>query len=286
MDRIGKNALIVEGGAMRAVFSCGILDHFLSVNFSPFDSFWGVSAGASNVAAFLANMPGRNLKIYTDYSCRKEFIRLNKLFSQQDIMDLDWLWDITVKELGLDTATMEKDGRPFYLGVTDQQTGLAEYLLAEPETIVETMKASSALPVLYKRGVLLTNGRRYVDGGVADAIPVAEAIRRGATNIMVLRSRPFSYQKSASKMSYLMKKVLAKTPQLIEPMARRANRYNHTLELIRNPPEGVNIVEVCPPESFQLKRLTRDPKPLLDGYNLGKETAIDAIARWQKETMK
>ncbi|GLO63224.1 patatin family protein [Vibrio sp. MACH09] len=284
MDRVATNALIVEGGAMRAVFSCGILDHFLSADFSPFDSFWGVSAGASNVAAFLANMPGRNLKIYTDYSCRKEFIRLSSLFSNQDIMNLDWLWDITVKELGLDTTTMEKDGRPFYLAVTNQQTGLAEYLLAEPETVIETMKASSALPILYKHGVKLANGHHYVDGGVADAIPVAEAIRRGATNIMVLRSRPLSYQKSASKMPYMMKKMLAKTPQLIEPMLQRSDNYNHTLELIRNPPEGVNIVEICPPESFQLKRLTRDPKPLLEGYHLGKEAAVEAIARWKKET--
>ncbi len=71
MEHVGSRALIVEGGAMRGVFSCGILDHFMAQDFSPFDSFWGVSAGASNLAAYLAKMPGRNLKIYLDYSLRK-----------------------------------------------------------------------------------------------------------------------------------------------------------------------------------------------------------------------
>lgn len=284
MDRIGKNALIVEGGAMRAVFSCGILDHFLSVGFSPFDSFWGVSAGASNLAAYLANMPKRNLKIYTDYSCRKEFINMNKILSKQDVMNLDWLWDITVKELGLDTRTIDEDGRPFYLGVTNQNTGKAEYLLAKPDSLIETMKASSALPILYKKGVLLPNGNTYVDGGVADAIPVAEAIKRGATRIMVLRSRPYSYVKSSVKLPYLLKRALVKTPELTTPMLGRANQYNSSLDLIRNPPNGVQIIEICPPDTFKLKRLTRNPEPLYEGYQLGINSAVDAIARWNSES--
>lgn len=280
-DQVGTNALIVEGGAMRAVFSCGILDTFLAENFNPFDSFWGVSAGASNLAAFLANMPGRNLRIYTDYSCRKEFIRPLRLITGKDMMDLDWLWKVTIAELGLDIETIQSHRRPFYLAVTEQQTGKAEYLLAQPDSLIETMKASSALPILYRNGVLLPDGKRYVDGGVADAIPVAEAIRRGAKRIMVLRSRPYSYVKAEEKSPALLKRLLKNTPELIEPMCSRAIRYNQTLELMRNPPPGVQIVEICPPESFRLKRLTREAEPLFHGYQCGKIAANDAIKRWK-----
>lgn len=67
-------ALVVEGGAMRGIFSTGVLDGFLARNFNPFDIYFGVSSGSGNLAAFLARMPGRNLKIYTDYSLRPEFI--------------------------------------------------------------------------------------------------------------------------------------------------------------------------------------------------------------------
>lgn len=279
MDAVGKRALIVEGGAMRGVFSCGVLDHFLSVGFSPFDSFWGVSAGASNLAAYLANMPGRNLKIYTDYSCRKTFFTPTKFLRGGDLLDIDWLWEITIDELGIDLNTIEADGRPFFMAVTNRSTGQAEYHLARPDTLVQTMKASSALPVFYRSEIRL-DGQSYVDGGASDSIPVTEAIRRGATKIMVLRSRPYSYTKSAPKSPFLAKQMLKKTPGLIEPMLNRAETYNQTLSLIRNPPEGVEIIEVFPPESFNLKRLTREPEPLYQGYKLGIEAGIEAISRW------
>ena len=282
MKAIGNSALIVEGGAMRGVFSCGVLDHFLSVNFSPFDSFWGVSAGASNVAAYLANMPGRNLKIYADYSCRKEFFTPVNFIRGGDLLDIDWLWKATMQDLGMDLEAIEKDGRPFFLGLTNKSTGQPEYHLAQSSTLIETMKASSALPVMYKQDIAL-NGQCYVDGGASDSIPVAEAIRRGAKKIMVLRSRPYSYKKSPAKMPSFYKRALRKSPGLIQPMLRRAQQYNESLELIRHPPLGVDIIEICPPESFKLKRLTRESEPLIKGYELGLDLGKIAILRWQEE---
>ncbi|WP_051563801.1 patatin-like phospholipase family protein [Enterovibrio calviensis] len=282
MNTVGERALVVEGGAMRGIFSCGVLDHFLAHGFSPFDSFWGVSAGASNLAAYLANMPGRNRKIYLDYSLRKEFIRPGKFALGGDLMDLDWMWNITLKELGIDKEVLRADPRPFFLGVTRQDTGQAEYLTPHIDMLVETMKASSALPVMYRHGVDL-EGIRYVDGGVADAIPVAEAIRRGVTKIMVLRSRPNSYRKSAPKFASLTKRLLKDYPSLIEPMLTRHLRYNAALTLINNPPEGVTIIEVCPPENFSLKRLSRNADSLEQAYGIGVVAGQEAIERWKQE---
>ncbi|MFW0962370.1 patatin-like phospholipase family protein [Vibrio parahaemolyticus] len=279
MEHVGSRALIVEGGAMRGVFSCGILDHFLAADFSPFDSFWGVSAGASNLAAYLAKMPGRNLKIYLDYSLRNEFITPSQLIRGGDVMDLDWMWQVTLEELGIDKEVLAADPRPFFLVVTRQDTGQAEYLTPDVDMLAETMKASSALPVLYRNGVLL-NDTRYVDGGVADALPIAEAIKRGATKIMVLRSQIASYRKPRSKFSAITKRMLKETPALIEPMLTRDVRYNQTLELINNPPPGVEIIQVYPPETFKLKRLSRSPEPLREAYELGIEAGKQAIVRW------
>ncbi|MDW1845295.1 patatin family protein [Vibrio sp. Vb2110] len=279
MEKVGSRALIVEGGAMRGVFSCGILDHFLASEFSPFDSFWGVSAGASNLAAYLAKMPGRNLKIYLDYSLRKEFISPSQLLRGGDMMNLDWMWNVTLEELGIDKSALKADSRPFFLGVTRQDNGQAEYHLPDVDDLAETMKASSALPVLYRNGVSL-NGIQYVDGGVSDALPVAEAIKRGAKKIMVLRSQPASYQKPRGRFSALTKRMLKETPGLIEPMLTREVRYNQTLALINNPPPGIEIIQVCPPETFKLKRLSRSPAPLRHAYELGIEAGKEAIIRW------
>ena len=282
MEKVGSRALIVEGGAMRGVFSCGILDHFLASEFSPFDSFWGVSAGASNLAAYLAKMPGRNLKIYLDYSLRKEFISPSQLLRGGDMMNLDWMWNVTLEELGIDKSALKADSRPFFLGVTRQDNGQAEYHLPDVDDLAETMKASSALPVLYRNGVSL-NGIQYVDGGVSDALPVAEAIKRGAKKIMVLRSQPASYQKPRGRFSALTKRMLKETPGLIEPMLTREVRYNQTLALINNPPPGIEIIQVCPPETFKLKRLSRSPAPLRHAYELGIEAGKEAIMRWNQK---
>ncbi|MCF7508088.1 patatin family protein [Vibrio sp. D54] len=282
MEKVGSRALIVEGGAMRGVFSCGILDHFLASEFSPFDSFWGVSAGASNLAAYLAKMPGRNLKIYLDYSLRKEFISPSQLLRGGDMMNLDWMWNVTLEELGIDKSALKADSRPFFLGVTRQDNGQAEYHLPDVDDLAETMKASSALPVLYRNGVSL-NGIQYVDGGVSDALPVAEAIKRGAKKIMVLRSQPASYQKPRGRFSALTRKMLKETPGLIEPMLTREVRYNQTLALLNNPPPGIEIIQVCPPETFKLKRLSRSPAPLRHAYELGIEAGKEAIIRWSQK---
>ncbi|EJE8155945.1 patatin family protein [Vibrio alginolyticus] len=282
MEKVGSRALIVEGGAMRGVFSCGILDHFLASEFSPFDSFWGVSAGASNLAAYLAKMPGRNLKIYLDYSLRKEFISPSQLLRGGDMMNLDWMWNVTLEELGIDKSALKADSRPFFLGVTRQDNGQAEYHLPDVDDLAETMKASSALPVLYRNGVSL-NGIQYVDGGVSDALPVAEAINRGAKKIMVLRSQPASYQKPRGRFSALTRRMLKETPGLIEPMLTREVRYNQTLALINNPPPGIEIIQVCPPETFKLKRLSRSPAPLRHAYELGIEAGKEAIIRWSQK---
>ncbi|MDW1598663.1 patatin family protein [Vibrio sp. Vb2960] len=282
MEKVGSRALIVEGGAMRGVFSCGILDHFLASEFSPFDSFWGVSAGASNLAAYLAKMPGRNLKIYLDYSLRKEFISPSQLLRGGDMMNLDWMWNVTLEELGIDKSALKADSRPFFLGVTRQDNGQAEYHLPDVDDLAETMKASSALPVLYRNGVSL-NGIRYVDGGVSDALPVAEAINRGTKKIMVLRSQPASYQKPRGRFSALTRRMLKETPGLIEPMLTREVRYNQTLALINNPPPGIEIIQVCPPETFKLKRLSRSPAPLRHAYELGIEAGKEAIIRWSQK---
>ncbi|GAA4900281.1 hypothetical protein GCM10023333_37670 [Ferrimonas pelagia] len=147
--------------------------------------------------------------------------------------------------------------------------------------LAETMKASSAMPVAYRGGVTLGDDN-FVDGGVADAIPVAEAIRRGAKRLLILRSQTADYRKRAPASPRLLKHLLRKTPGLIAPMLQRAEQYNATLDLIRQPPKGVEIIEICPPPSFQLKRLTRSAAPLQQGYQLGLEAGVEAITRWHE----
>jgi predicted patatin/cPLA2 family phospholipase len=274
-----RSALVVEGGALRGVFSTGLLDGFLEARFNPFDLFIGVSSGASNLAAYLAGMIGRNRSIYMDYSLRSDFISFPKFLRGGHLLDLDWLWDVTIREIRLDLATIYSRAKPFVVVLTDAQTGAAHYKLTGAHDLEHVLKASSAMPLLY-RGYPEVDGRPMTDGGVADSIPVGEAIRRGARRIMVIRSRHRDYLKRPGLSERVMRWHVRQLPLLREAMTKRVERYNDAVALIRKPPEGVSIIEICPPEIFRVSRLSQDRIILQEGYEQGRALAAEAIARW------
>jgi predicted patatin/cPLA2 family phospholipase len=275
-----KTALVVEGGALRGVFSTGLLDGFLEAQFNPFDFYIGVSSGASNLAAYLAEMRGRNGRIFMDYSLRPEFINITRCIRGGHLMDLDWLWDITIREIRLDLAAIYSKHKPFITVITDIQTGRAVYKVTSAEDLEHVLKASSAMPVFY-RGYPKVEGRPMTDGGVTDAIPVGEAIRRGARRIMVIRSRNRTYSKCHGISEHFMRWYVRRHPALQQAMVKRVERYNNAVALIRTPPEGVSVVEICPPESFRVTRLSQDRHVLQEGYEQGRSLAMNAIARWK-----
>ena len=276
-------ALVVEGGALRGVFSTGLLDGFLEARFKPFDLFIGVSSGASNLAAYLAGMIGRNRQVYLEYSLRPEFISLARFVRGGHLIDLDWLWGITIREIRLDLATIHAKTQPFIVVLTDVQTGAAVYRRTNSVDLEDVLKASSAVPLLY-RDYPRIDGRPMTDGGVADAIPVGEAIRRGARRIMVIRSRLRDYVKRNSLSEYLIRWYVRRYPFLRRAVANRVRRYNDTVAFIRNPPQGVAIVEICPPANFRVSRLSQDLAVLQEGYDQGRAAAAEAMARWALPT--
>jgi predicted patatin/cPLA2 family phospholipase len=281
-EPLSKSALIVEGGALRGVFSTGLLDGFLEARFNPFDLFIGVSSGASNLAAYLAGMIGRNRRIYLDYSLRPDFISFQKFLRGGHLLDLDWLWDITIREIRLDLATIYSRANPFVVVLTDAQTGNAHYKLTGAHDLEHVLKASSAMPLLY-RAYPEVDGRPMADGGVADSIPVAEAIRRGARRIMVIRSRHRDYRKRPGLSEHIMRWHVRRYPSLQRAMMKRVECYNEAVALIRKPPAGVSIIEICPPESFRVSRLSQDRMVLQEGYEQGLALAAEAVARWNTE---
>jgi len=272
-------ALVVEGGAMRGVFAAGVLDLFLERGFNPFDLYLGVSAGAGNLAAYLAEMPGRNLRIFTDYSRRPQFIRPARFLRGGHLMDLDWLWRITIAEIRLDLPRIYARGKPLLVGLTDVATGRAVYRETGPDDLEGVLKASSALPILY-RGFPRVDGRPMADGGLSDGLPVQAALARGARRLMVVRSRPRGYRKRAGLLQTALRWRLRPWPALQAAVAARVPRYNAAVDLLRRPPAGVAVVEVCPPEGFRPSRLGRDLTALEEGYRQGRAAGAEALARW------
>jgi predicted patatin/cPLA2 family phospholipase len=284
-SQTSASVLVVEGGALRGVFSTGILDGFLQAGFNPFDFYIGVSSGASNLAAFLAEMSGRNYRIYRDYARRREFINAWRFVRGGHLMDLDWLWEITIREMRLDLSRIYSRGRPFLVGLTDVETGKAVYRSTGADDLEHVLKASSAIPVFYRK-FLEIDGHPMTDGGITDAIPAAEAIRLGARRIMVIRSRQRDYVKVHGTFDLLLKWHLRHYPFLQVAIAHRIDCYNNAVALIRRPPEGVTIVEICPPREFRVSRLSQNLSTLREGYQQGLSLADEAIVEWEKITSR
>ena len=273
MDK--KYGLVVEGGAMRSIYSIGVLDALIENNYYNFDICIGVSAGSTALASYLAGMHKRNYRVTTDYSTRKDFISKRKLLKGGHYMDLDWIWDYCEKYDPLDVEAIVNRKIRFLVGVTSVETGQIEYIDFDKENSIDLLKASCALPIAYKRPVKV-EGRKYFDGGIADPIPVEEAVKRGANQLLVIRSRKEDFRMK-DKSNKLQSFILHKYKNINKSISKRSKRYNSSIEFMRKEHDGINIIEINPPSDFQTSRFTKDKKILNDDYKLGLESGYKLV---------
>lgn len=267
---------------MRSVFSAGLLDGFINADFNPFDFYIGVSAGAYNLVAFLSGTPRASLRIFEHFATNREFINFWRFFRGGHLIDLDWLERFAFDLNAIHSKSFTLSNRPLYVGVTDVITGKPVYIKVTTENMRRVIKASAALPLFY-REFPRVNGRLATDGGVSESIPVAEAIRLGATRIMVVRARYKDYMKKDTLIHQYVRRRMKQYPRLHETLTRRVAIHRDVISLIHNPPAGVSIIEVCPPENFTLGRFGRNRHRLFRGYQLGEGTAANAIKCWKDE---
>lgn len=269
----GKKALIVEGGGMRGVFSAGVLFAMGLRGLTHFDLYIGVSAGACNLSSFLGRQYERNFYIMENWSASWRFINPFRIF-WRNVLDLDWLWNITISNYRLNLHEIFKDSsREFLVVVTSMDSGKALYIKPNKENLEFVLKASSALPVLY-RNKLFIEGQRVADGGVGDSIPVKEAYKRGARDIVVIRSQAKEYRKDKSESSTLLKLLFRSYPEFVKALVQRPVNYNKAIEFIENPPDDTRITEICPPVRFKTKRTTTSKQQLLKDYYSGIQTGF------------
>lgn len=263
------NALVVEGGAMRGIFASGVLDAFIEHNYHPFDFVIGVSAGATNLLAYLASQHDRSHDILTELACRQEFMDPLRFAKGGNLVDIHWLWRASCRKYPLDVHSYQQSGIPFYAVVTNTLTGKAEYIRVKPENMNEVLPASCAIP-LASREYPEVHGVPMTDGGVADSIPVIEAYRRGARQMTVILSEPLGYRLKPMPFPWMIRTLLKTRPALAQALEQRDRSYNKALDFIANPPDDCQIEVIAPAACFPVSRFTRDLDKLELGYVMGK----------------
>ncbi|WMC12008.1 DUF6363 domain-containing protein [Oceanimonas pelagia] len=267
----GRLALICEGGGQRGIFTAGVLDAFMAADFDPFDLFIGSSAGAQNLSAYVCHSRGFAREVITDYTTRADFFRPLHFARGGDLVDLDWYFEVLRHELPLDVvtgrrrlgrrellfcSTRARDHQPHYFHPAD-----TDWLLG--------LKASSAIPLLYRAGVEW-RGERYLDGGVADAIPVREAWRRGAGVLVVIRTQPGDLRVTLSWVrrleGWLGRDRLGELLAIVRAYQRCCEQAQH---FISRPPENALVFEIAPPAPLHSRVLGSSRAQLGQDYSLG-----------------
>jgi predicted patatin/cPLA2 family phospholipase len=278
IDKSRKLGIIAEGGAMRAVISGGgfIGLDFLGLN-NVFDIIYGSSAGAINGAYFLAYQIAYGVAVYYQLINNKNFVDLKRLIDFRRnamVVNMDFLFDeIITKERALDVTKVKSSDTDLYFTVTNIKDGSCEFFSNREENLdlPKALKASSAIPVYYNKPVEI-NGEFYLDGSVANSLPIEEAIEAGCTDILVLLTRPAGYRRQPSgPISKIFEglRLGNYSKEFIEKYFTREGKYNKSLDIIfgvQKTKKSVNISVVTPTTSLartatnelKLKQVTMD----------------------------
>lgn len=266
-------AIVVEGGAMRGIFAAGVLDGLLDQGLTDFDLAIGTSAGACNLASYLAGQRERNLRCYVNIMARPGLFSLRRALRGGHYMDLDALWDAFAREEPLDEQAIVTRRTQLVAVNTCARTARPVYLTAELPGIHEFLKAGCALPLLY-RGPVTVRGESVVDGGLVDPIPAREAYRRGARRLLVIRSRPAHVVKHKSPLDAVLSRLLWRDGEAVARAARETPlRYQEAVEFLRRPPADAHILEIAPALPLATTRTSQNVENLRKDYTLGLELA-------------
>ena len=279
MNAPARTALVVEGGAMRTIFAAGVLDAFLTQQHRPYDICYGVSAGTTALAAWIAGQHGRTRQVIMDLSCRPEFIDFARFVRGGDWLDLAWLWEISLRTLPFDMPAFVAAGIPLWMVTTRMDDGQPCYYRAEPQTAMHITMASCSVPIACRQPVIIA-GELHTDGGVGDSIPVIRAWQQGARDITVILSRPLGYRKRPARWAGLIRYWLRDYPALAEAMLQRYHHYNAALDFIAHPPADCRIRVIAPDAAFKVGRLTRHQQRLAEGYQQGVNAGLAIASHW------
>lgn len=263
-----NTALVLEGGGLRGVFTCGVLDFFMDHGIR-FPFTVGVSAGACNGLSYMSGQRGRARASNIDLMEKHHYVGVKYLFTQGCIMDFKLLFeDFPERIIPYDYPAYAANPDRFVMVTTNCLTGKAEYFEEkhDPSRIMDIVRASSSLPFVSK--ITYVDGVPMLDGGIADSIPVEYAMSQGYTKLVVVLTRNRGYRKKEGQMR-AARLFYRKYPALQKAISERNAVYNRTMDLIERLEDEGRIVVIRPVRPVEVSRMEKDTKKLASLYQEG-----------------
>lgn len=274
--------LVLEGGGLRGIFSSGVLRHFDDLRI-PFTSVYGVSMGACNGANYVSKQPERNRITSTRFVNDSRYLSFLRLLKGGDLFGMDFIFrEIPLNLVPIDYETLRDNPVKFWIGVTDCVSGkpvlFEKDMLSTREELLTVMRASASLPLIAEP--VEFNGAIYMDGGIANPIPVQQCLAQGEKPVLVL-TQPAGYRKRASKSVKVCKWRYPRYSGLIHVIERRHEEYNDLLASIEAKEKRGNIFVFRPENTFGVGRVCRDQRKLYalydSGYMLARERSEELL---------
>lgn len=276
-----NTGLVLEGGGMRGVFTCGVLDYLMDHGIE-FPYGIGVSAGACNGLSYVSRQRGRAKYSNIDMLAKYHYIGLKYLWYQHSILDQKLLYELFPEKIvPYDYETCFKNPIRFEMVTTNCLTGRACYLEehTDKNRLLTIAKASSSLP--YVCPITFVDGLPMLDGGLVDSIPVLRAVEQGYSRNVVVLTRNKGYRKSEKDIR-VPRFIYTRYPRLRVVLSNRCRVYNQQLELVERMEEEGSIVVIRPQERVTVNRIEKDVKKLTALYNEGYACAGEVLGaiRW------
>ncbi|MFS6153110.1 patatin family protein [Streptococcus agalactiae] len=276
--------LVLEGGGMRGLYTAGVLDAFLDAGIKV-DGIISVSAGALFGVNFVSRQRERALRYNKKYLSHPKYMSLRSWLRTGNFVNKDFTYyEVPMKLDVFDDEAFKKSSIDFYAVATEMTSGKPEYFKIDSVfEQMEILRASSALPVVSK--MVVWQGKKYLDGGLSDSIPVDFARGLGFDKLIVVMTRPLNYQKKPSS-GRLYKTLYRKYPNFVKTVSNRYQQYNNSLEKVMSLEKTGDLFAIRPSKSLVIGRLEKNPDKLDSIYQLGMKDAKSGMPELNSYLMK
>jgi predicted patatin/cPLA2 family phospholipase len=278
-----KKGLVLEGGAMRGLFTAGIIDVMMEHGVEP-DGLIGVSAGAAFGCNYKSRQPGRALRYNKRFAKDKRYCSWQSWWKTGDLYNAEFGYHVIPTQYDIfDDKAFDENPMVFYAVCTDVETGKAVYkqLTEATPLTYDWIRASASMPLASK--VVELEGMKVLDGGVADSIPLEYFERIGYERNVVILTQPDGYVKEHNRLMPLMRIALRKYPKMIEAMDKRHLMYNQQLVYVYEAEQAGRALVIRPDAKLPIGHISHDPEEMQRIYDIGRETGerqIEEIKRF------
>ena len=266
-----KIGVIDVGGGLRGIYAAGVLDACLEEGIT-FDVDIGVSAGSANIASFAARQKGRNYRFYTEYMARKEYMSLSNFIFKKSYVDMDYVYGTLSSSDGedpLDYDTLMHNPINFITVALNAATGKTTYFdkshLAQNNYYI--LKASSSIPFVCSPYFI--DQVPYYDGALGDPVPIEKAFSLGCDHVVLILTKPKDFHRTIGKDQLIASFIRKKYPLAAEELIKRADKYNHEMELAKKYEKQGKVLIIAPDDTCGVDTLTRDINALKKLYEKG-----------------